>query len=53
MLTVSPARAVDIVQACYAKANTQLELSRCGEVDQQCADRELNAVYQAVLKSHC
>ncbi|QLQ24331.1 MAG: DUF1311 domain-containing protein [Dechloromonas sp.] len=47
-----PAIAADAIQACYDKARTQPELTHCSGLASQQADKELNAVYQAVLKRH-
>lgn len=46
----APAIAADPIQACYDKARTQPELTHCSGLARQQADKELNAVYQAVLK---
>ena len=48
----APAIAADPIQACYDKARTQPELTHCSGLASQQADKELNAVYQAVLKRH-
>lgn len=48
----NPAAATDAIQACYDRAKTQLEANRCADSDFQTADKELNAVYQTVLKKH-
>lgn len=39
-------------QACPDNAETQQQISQCADLDNQAADRELNQVYQAVIKQH-
>jgi len=48
----APALADDAGQACLAQAQTQYAMNQCAGAQGQRADRELNAVYQAVLKKH-
>ena len=39
-------------KSCYDKAKTQSDLNECGGVDAAAADRELNRVYQRILKKY-
>lgn len=40
------------LKSCYDKAKTQSELNECGGADAAAADRELNRVYQLILKKY-
>lgn len=39
-------------KSCYERAKTQSELNECGGADAAAADRELNRVYQLILKKY-
>jgi len=39
-------------KSCYDKAKTQSGLNECGRADDAAADRELNRVYQRILKKY-
>lgn len=49
---ILPAYAADTTENCLEKANTQLEMNLCDGNEQALADKELNLIYQAVLKKH-
>ncbi|WP_304898417.1 lysozyme inhibitor LprI family protein [Methylicorpusculum sp.] len=52
LLPAYSAMSSDAVQSCNDGAQTQLDINHCGSLDFQSADKELNAVYKAVLEQH-
>ena len=44
--------AADNTQTCNQKAHTQLDINSCAGSELSAADKELNLVYQAILKKH-
>ncbi|AEG01446.1 lysozyme inhibitor LprI family protein [Methylomonas methanica] len=52
ILACPPAIADDAKQSCLDNANTQREINQCSGLENESADRELNRVYQAILKQH-
>lgn len=52
LLPAYPALSSDALQTCNDEAQTQLDINHCGSLDFQSADKELNAVYKAVLDQH-
>lgn len=52
LLSIASANAADSIENCLEKANTQLEINICDNHEQSLADKELNQIYQAVLKKH-
>lgn len=51
-VAILPVHAADRIESCLEKANTQLEINLCDNNEQSIADKELNLIYQAVLKKH-
>ncbi len=45
-------RSGDKSNACYDKAQTQLDLNECANLEYGSADKELNRVYQSVIRKH-
>jgi uncharacterized protein YecT (DUF1311 family) len=52
LLPAYSALSSDALQTCNNEAQTQLDINHCGSLDFQSADKELNAVYTAVLEQH-
>lgn len=52
LFSIVSANAADSIENCLEKANTQLEINLCDSDELSLADKELNQIYQAVLKKH-
>lgn len=52
LVALLPAYAADTTENCLEKAITQREINLCDSNEQALADKELNQIYQAVLKKH-